>query len=489
MMFLPILVQAQAWQYTGAMNSVRWLSEMVVLDNQTALIAGGYDYNEQPLATCEIYDPATASWTLTGSLNVARAYPILVKLPNGHVLSMCGGIAGGSGEATNVVEDYNPGTGLWTTAGVLNIPRFVPSAILLQNGKILVAGGLTNNGTTASCELYDPQTQTSTLTGSMLLNRYCCQAVRMDDGTVLLTGGRDGGAGSNYFGECELYDPSTETWAVASSMQQARTMGVLTRFSDNSVLAAGGRNAHLTLASGSEILDPITNVWQSTSAIKEPIHWTAGIGFPDDRFMATGGIVDANLDDPAGLAVVTTSMCEWYDRTLQLWYFAPELNYSRCRHNAAYIHQIVNKNLPIDLLLVAGGQKGNATRDSSGIHIHNEDFTNTAEILDVTPAALKAYMKHQPLDVQMTQKVDNTLSVVYKTDGSINVDYTLVADEEVSISIINISGQIVKQLSAERLSAGDHSLHIQTSDLSTGTYFVHLTATNSSKVFKFFVAK
>src|SRR5207247_2274504 len=118
-------------------------------------------------------------WTLTGSLNVARSYPTLVKLANGHVLSMCGGTVGGTGEATATVEDYDPATGTWSLAGKLNIPRFVPSAILLQNGKILVSGGLTNNGTTASCELYDPLTQTSTSTGPMLINRYCMQAVLM----------------------------------------------------------------------------------------------------------------------------------------------------------------------------------------------------------------------------------------------------------------------------------------------------------------------
>src|SRR5437667_10899241 len=95
--FIPVLAQTQVWQYTAAMNSVRWLSEMVVLDNQTALNVGGYDWSEQVLSSCEIYDPATASWTLTGSLNVARSYPTLVKLANGHVLSMCGGTVGGTG--------------------------------------------------------------------------------------------------------------------------------------------------------------------------------------------------------------------------------------------------------------------------------------------------------------------------------------------------------------------------------------------------------
>src|SRR5205085_2790975 len=81
-----------------------------------------------------------------------------------------------------------------------------------------------------------------------------------------------------------------------------------------------------------------------------------------------------------------------YDRNLKLWYFAPELNLTRCRHNGVYLHQTVNSNLPSDLLLVAGGQQGSITADSAGLHQFMEGFTNTAEVLDVTQPALKAYI-------------------------------------------------------------------------------------------------
>ena len=494
MIFMPIFVNAQTWQYTGAMNSTRWLSEMVVLDNQTALIVGGYDGNGRVQSTCEIYDPATASWSSTGSMNIARAYPILIKLPNGHVLSMCGGISStGSGDATAVVEDYDPLNGTWTTAGQLITPRFVPSAILLSNGQVLVAGGLTSNGTTASCELYDPNTKTSTLTGSMLLNRYCMQAVLMADGKVILTGGRDGGASSNYFGECELYDPASGTWSVTSSMKQARTMGVFARFSDNTVLAAGGRNTPEGLATGSEILDPVTNDWQVTASIKEPIHWTAGIGFPDDRFMATGGIVDGQFFDPSGLSVVTTSKCEWYDRNLQQWYFAPELNYSRCRHNAVYLHQTLNIDMPTDFLLVAGGQKGEGTLDSSGFHAHSEEFTNTAEILDVTQPALKAYMK-MPVNegtagVRTTSENNNYFFAYYMPDGSIKVNYLLASNDNVKLELMSVDGRTSKRIMNSSVSSGTYSIAVATNDLTPGVYFMHYSTSLTDRIFKFIVSR
>ena len=140
--FLPLFAQAQSWQYTGAMNTGHWLSEMAVLDNQTALIVGGFDGSDRNLATCEIYDPTTGVWSITGSLNIPRAYPMLVKLANGHVLSMCGGTVFGTGEATGAVENYDPTSGTWTIVGQIT-PKFCPLGtlpLLLSRYQVLSVG-------------------------------------------------------------------------------------------------------------------------------------------------------------------------------------------------------------------------------------------------------------------------------------------------------------------------------------------------------------
>src|SRR5687767_10608314 len=54
----------------------------------------------------------------------------------------------------------------WTTAGALTQARYIHTATLLANGKVLVVGGY-NNGALASAELYDPATDVWTTTGAL----------------------------------------------------------------------------------------------------------------------------------------------------------------------------------------------------------------------------------------------------------------------------------------------------------------------------------
>ena len=81
-------VYAQEWHYTTSMHRVHWDAGMIVLDNNTVLMVGGLDPDVSAVEVCEIYNPNDATWSVTGDLNVARGYPCLVKLPNGHVLSI-----------------------------------------------------------------------------------------------------------------------------------------------------------------------------------------------------------------------------------------------------------------------------------------------------------------------------------------------------------------------------------------------------------------
>ncbi len=106
------------------------------------LVAGGVNDAEVFLASAELYDPASGTWTATGSLNIARAAHTATLLPNGQVLVACG--YGGAG------------TGRLVTA------RIGPTATLLLNGKVLVAGGSAPGSILASAELYDPATGTWT---------------------------------------------------------------------------------------------------------------------------------------------------------------------------------------------------------------------------------------------------------------------------------------------------------------------------------------
>lgn len=83
----------------------------------------------------------------------------------------------------------------------MNSPRYWQIATALEDGRVLIAGGV-NAGTSA--ELYDPVQNTFAVTGSMTVARNDFAAVRLLDGRVLLIGGGQGGAGAS---SAEIYDP------------------------------------------------------------------------------------------------------------------------------------------------------------------------------------------------------------------------------------------------------------------------------------------
>ncbi len=91
----------------------------------------------------------SGTWTLTGSLHVARADSTATLLQSGRVL-----VVGGGGTSA---ELYNPATGSWTITGSLHTPRIEHTATLLPNRQVLVAGGLDSNyNYLTSVELYTP---------------------------------------------------------------------------------------------------------------------------------------------------------------------------------------------------------------------------------------------------------------------------------------------------------------------------------------------
>jgi hypothetical protein len=121
-------------------------------------------WNGAEVAYPAVLDP---SWTTTGSMATARYYHVTNVLSSGKVLA-----AGGLGSAPLAsAELYDPATGTWAATGSLATARQLSSSNVLGNGKVLVAAGY-NNGPLASAELYDPATGTWAATGSLATARY-----------------------------------------------------------------------------------------------------------------------------------------------------------------------------------------------------------------------------------------------------------------------------------------------------------------------------
>src|SRR5436853_6965299 len=81
--------------------------------------------------------------------------------------------------------------GAFTPTGAVTTARSWHTATLLNNGQVLIVGGVTNYSfsATASAELYDPTRGTFSPTGNMTAPRATHTATLLPDGRVLIAGG------------------------------------------------------------------------------------------------------------------------------------------------------------------------------------------------------------------------------------------------------------------------------------------------------------
>jgi hypothetical protein len=234
------------WTLTSNMSTARVNPTATLLNNGKVLVVGGYsiDDNSFPLASAELYDPTTGTFSPTGSLSTARRNHTATLLSNGKVL-----IAGGyNGAYLDAPEIYDPSTGVFSVTGSMGTPRRFPTANLLLDGKVLVAGGYGSSSTTlASASLYNVQTGTFSFTGSMINATGRQTGTLLVDGKVLIAGGAYDGVDA--LSAAELYDPVTGKFTATGSMTIPRWRHNAIRLLNGDVLIVGGRDNVAAVAS------------------------------------------------------------------------------------------------------------------------------------------------------------------------------------------------------------------------------------------------
>jgi hypothetical protein len=281
------------WTGTGSMTSARDSHSATLLLDGKVLVAGGADSNSD-IASAELYDPSTGTWTPTGSMSDPRsghmATLITVSPLSGSVL-VAGGTQGNAALAS--AELYDPSTGSWSDTTSMTTARFweTPSPVTLSNGSVLVVGGLTSccpNQAINKAETYDPVTETWVPTSGKNTGAKG-RATRLLNGQVLVAGGRS--AGGQTVAGAELFDASTDTWSRTARMSVERNTHTLTLLASGRVLVAGGySNAGGTCNTlTSAELYGSGDRWRAAGNMTRSRFWHQAVLLPNGLVLVVGG--------------------------------------------------------------------------------------------------------------------------------------------------------------------------------------------------------
>jgi len=150
---------------TGHMATKRGSHTATLLPDGRVLIIGGSPDGTTSLASAELYDPKTGKFTATGSMAAARTFQEATLLADGRVLVSGGDPAGWiyDGPFVASAEIYDPKTGTFTPTGSMVDTLTNQTATLLPDGRVLIAGGYNGKTDVADAELFDPTSGTFSL--------------------------------------------------------------------------------------------------------------------------------------------------------------------------------------------------------------------------------------------------------------------------------------------------------------------------------------
>jgi N-acetylneuraminic acid mutarotase len=322
------------WTPTGNMSTPRVFPAATLLPGGKVLVAGGVVLSSffDALATAELYDPTTGTWSPTGSMSTGRAAPTMTLLPSGKVL-----VVGGEGQSDFLAsaELYDPATGQWQATGSLSNARAFHTATLLGSGKVLVVGGFEPPDVNlATAELYDPATGQWHATGATSVSRGSHTATLLASGQVLVAGGT---SSAGLTSSAELYDPAAGTWTPVAPMLTARENHTATLLPSGAVLVAGGSDSSGSALTEVELYDPTSGTWRRTSSLSAPHARHTATRLPSGRILVVAG--DANH--------ILGNTTELFDPASETWSDAG------CTVEDRYFHTATL--LPSGAVLVAGG--------------------------------------------------------------------------------------------------------------------------------------
>jgi N-acetylneuraminic acid mutarotase len=277
-----------AWS-TGAPLLTARRSHSVVAFNGGVYAIGGYN-NGNFLASVEAYDATHDVWQSKTPMQFARMQTA-VSVDN-NKMYVAGGFnqafAGGANTPDGTLatlEIYNAATDTWTTAASMQTPRRCPSSAVI-NGKFYVVGGANTGNATpvADLEMYDPALGSWVYKTPMPTARFCAGSAVIN-GLLYVVGGFSNGP--NSLTNVEVYDPVQNTWSTTYAPMPTPRYGFGIGYVNGLLYVAGGNNAGVVF-NVVEAYNPVTNKWGSAPHMPTARSDMDGAVF-SGRFFVIGG--------------------------------------------------------------------------------------------------------------------------------------------------------------------------------------------------------
>lgn len=295
--------------------------------------------------------PRRGSLVSTADMQVNRAAHTATALPDGRVLVAGGFIEKGTSKGAEV---YLPRTGRFAPLPPMVTTRHSHTATPLPDGKVLIAGGYGEGSVTlAAAELFDPEKNSFTPTGSLLAARADHIALPLTNGKVLIAGGL--GPGWTFLASAEVYDPVTGRFSPTGRMTMPRESHAAVRLPDGRAFIVGGHNGqrrNLTLLASAEIFDPATGAFTPAGAMRIRRHKHDAVLLPSGQVLITGG---SDERDERGVYNST----ELFDPTTGMFADGQVMKLGRYKHEASSVV------LESGLVLISGGAPQAETYDAA----------------------------------------------------------------------------------------------------------------------------
>lgn len=302
-MFDP--VSATKWYPPDSLSAQGCHMVTINTDGGMFLTGGSMGGNPQDpvVKIAKTYWRNTNAWVRNADMNTGRWYPGLVRLPDERLLILGGELNDPGYGRTNGCEIYDPRSNTWTLTGSFNLPTEIPPALVLYTGEVLK--------TWRSNELYNISTGTWRPAANMIQGRRGAsfgdhadhEIVHLPDGRVMAVGILPlvTNASTRF---CEFYNPSNNTWTLGPNPRALRGQPEALILPDGRVLAFGGQYngptpATVPLAPAGfvpnctkvcDLYDTASNAWRAMADLNRFIHYhNVTVLAPDGRVIATGG--------------------------------------------------------------------------------------------------------------------------------------------------------------------------------------------------------